>query len=106
MDLRFFSLQNADRMTDGQCNNVIEPPILLKYPFHQDADDEKAFSGLTTFCAWFQFNLLCIVSVMCSISNQICNQYVSKKLWLHPFLQICREVTVVHESKLFELAPA
>ena len=35
--------KNYDRMTD----NLIEPPILLKYPFHQDADDEKAFSGLS-----------------------------------------------------------
>ena len=58
---------------------------------------------LTTFCAWFQINLLCIVSVMCIVSNQICNQYVSKKLWLHPFLQLCREVTVDHESNLFEM---
>ena len=57
----------------------------------------------TTLCAWFQINLLCIVSVMCIVSNQICNQYVSKKLWLHPFLQLCREVTVDHESKKFEM---
>jgi hypothetical protein len=61
---------------------------------------------MTTFCAWFRFNLLCIVSVMCIVSNQICNQYVKKKIWLHPYLQICREVNVVHESKLFEFAPA
>ncbi len=38
---------NDDLMTDSLwMHNVIEPPILLKYPFHQDDDDEKAFSGL------------------------------------------------------------
>jgi hypothetical protein len=58
MELCFFSIfgssgpgspQNAKKSTqnDGHTdNNVIEPPILLKYPFHQDDDDEKAFSGL------------------------------------------------------------
>ncbi len=44
---------------------------------------------LTTFCAWFQFNLLCIVSVMCIVSNQICNQYVQKN---YGYTHSCRFV--------------
>ncbi len=41
-------IRQNDGLTYRQCNNVIEPPIHLKYPFHQDDDDdEKAFSGFS-----------------------------------------------------------